>query len=61
MPRPVCMRLMVYLSPLMKQSPDEHCRAVGCAVSDTSNHVALESGPKQTEKFVMKAMAALQG
>lgn len=43
-----------------KQSPDE-IAAQWDALSDTSNHVALESGPKQTEKFVMKAMAALQG
>jgi len=30
-------------------------------LSDDSNQKALESGGKQTEKFVMKAMAALQG
>ena len=30
-------------------------------LSDTAEHKALESGGKQTEKFVMKAMAALQG
>ena len=30
-------------------------------LSDTADHKALESGGKQTEKFVMKAMAALQG
>ncbi len=30
-------------------------------ISDPSNHQALESGGKQTEKFLMKAMAALQG
>ena len=29
-------------------------------LSDTSNHQALESGGKQTEKFLMKAMAALK-
>tara|TARA_B110001452_G_scaffold92199_1_gene76013 strand:+ start:1797 stop:2708 length:912 start_codon:yes stop_codon:yes gene_type:complete len=29
-------------------------------ISDPSNHQALESGGKQTEKFLMKAMAALQ-
>ena len=29
-------------------------------LSDLSNHQALESGGKQTEKFLMKAMAALQ-
>ena len=30
-------------------------------LSDTSDQKALESGGKQTEKFVMKAMAALKG
>jgi len=29
-------------------------------LSDPSNHQPLESGGKQTEKFLMKAMAALQ-
>jgi NAD(P)-dependent dehydrogenase (short-subunit alcohol dehydrogenase family) len=45
--------------PADKQNPDEIV-ARWDELSDTSAHKALESGPKQTEKFVMKAMAALQ-
>lgn len=45
--------------PTDKQNPDE-IRANWDQLSDTSDHKALESGAKQTEKFLMKAMAALQ-
>ena len=41
------------------QNPDEIV-AKWDELSDISAHKALESGGKQTEKFVMKAMAALQ-
>jgi NAD(P)-dependent dehydrogenase (short-subunit alcohol dehydrogenase family) len=41
------------------QNPDE-ILAKWDELSDISAHKALESGGKQTEKFVMKAMAALQ-
>ncbi len=30
------------------------------ALTDPTNHKALEAGGKQTEKFIMKAMSALQ-
>ena len=43
-----------------EQSP-EFIVAAWDEISDPSNHQALESGGKQTEKFLMKAMAALQG
>ena len=43
-----------------EQSP-EFILAAWDEISDPSNHQALESGGKQTEKFLMKAMAALQG
>ena len=43
-----------------EQSP-EFILAGWDKISDPSNHQALESGGKQTEKFLMKAMAALQG
>ena len=43
-----------------EQSP-EFILAGWDEISDPSNHQALESGGKQTEKFLMKAMAALQG
>jgi len=46
--------------PKDSQTPDEVV-AQWDTLSDISNHQALESGGKQTEKFVMKAMAALQG
>ena len=42
-----------------EQSP-ESIVAQWNEISDPSNHQALESGGKQTEKFLMKAMAALQ-
>ena len=42
------------------QNPDEIV-ARWDELSDKTDHRALESGGKQTEKFVMKAMAALQG
>jgi NAD(P)-dependent dehydrogenase (short-subunit alcohol dehydrogenase family) len=42
-----------------EQSP-EAIVAQWDALSDPSNHQPLESGGKQTEKFLMKAMAALQ-
>ena len=42
-----------------EQSP-ESIVAQWNRISDPSNHQALESGGKQTEKFLMKAMAALQ-
>ena len=42
-----------------EQSP-EFIVAAWDEISDPSNHQALESGGKQTEKFLMKAMAALQ-
>ena len=46
--------------PLDEQNPDA-IAARWDELSDISKHKALESGPKQTEKFVMKAMAAMQG
>jgi len=46
--------------PKENQNPDEIVSKWD-ALSDTTGHKALESGGKQTEKFVMKAMAALQG
>jgi NAD(P)-dependent dehydrogenase (short-subunit alcohol dehydrogenase family) len=46
--------------PADKQNPDE-IRANWNQLADVSDHKALESVAKQTEKFVMKAMAALQG
>ena len=45
--------------PKESQNPDEIV-AKWDELSDVSAHKALESGGKQTEKFVMKAMAALQ-
>ena len=45
--------------PKESQNPDEIV-AKWDELSDISAHKALESGGKQTEKFVMKAMAALQ-
>ena len=45
--------------PKESQVPDEIV-AKWDELSDVSAHKALESGGKQTEKFVMKAMAALQ-
>ncbi len=45
--------------PVEQQNPDEIV-ANWDALSDSSNQQALESGGKQTEKFVMKAMAALK-
>ncbi|MFB0989349.1 MAG: 3-oxoacyl-ACP reductase, partial [Porticoccaceae bacterium] len=45
--------------PLESQNPDAIV-AKWDELSDNTNHQALESGSKQTEKFVMKAMAALQ-
>ena len=46
--------------PVQEQNP-EAVVAKWDELSDTSNQSALESGGKQTEKFVMKAMAALKG
>jgi len=46
--------------PKESQNPDEIVSKWD-ELSDTAEHKALESGSKQTEKFVMKAMAALQG
>ena len=46
--------------PKESQDPDVIVSKWG-ELSDTAEHKALESGGKQTEKFVMKAMAALQG
>ncbi|MDA0795931.1 MAG: SDR family NAD(P)-dependent oxidoreductase [Proteobacteria bacterium] len=46
--------------PKESQNPDEIVSRWD-ELSDTAGHRALESGGKQTEKFVMKAMAALQG
>ena len=46
--------------PVESQNPDAIV-AKWDELSDNTNHKALESGGKQTEKFVMKAMAALQG
>ena len=46
--------------PKESQNPDEIV-ARWDELSDKTGHRALESGGKQTEKFVMKAMAALQG
>ena len=46
--------------PAEQQNPDE-IKAQWDQLSDISDHKALESGSKQTEKFLMKAMAALQG
>jgi len=45
--------------PVESQNPDAIV-AKWDELSDNTNHQALESGSKQTEKFVMKAMAALQ-
>ena len=45
--------------PKESQNPDEIV-AKWDELSDVSAHKALESGGKQTEKFVMKAMATLQ-
>ena len=45
--------------PADKQNPDE-IKARWDELADASEHKALQSGSKQTEKFVMKAMAALQ-
>jgi NAD(P)-dependent dehydrogenase (short-subunit alcohol dehydrogenase family) len=45
--------------PVDKQNPDE-VRANWSDLSSVDGHQALESGGKQTEKFVMKAMSALQ-
>ena len=45
--------------PKESQNPDEIV-AKWDELSDVSAHKALESGGKQTEKFVMKAMAVLQ-
>ena len=46
--------------PKENQNPDVIVSKWG-ELSDTADPKALESGGKQTEKFVMKAMAALQG
>ena len=46
--------------PVESQNPDAIV-ARWDELSDDSNQKALESGGKQTEKFVIKAMAALQG
>lgn len=46
--------------PKESQNPDEIV-ARWDELSDKTDHRALESGGKQTEKFIMKAMAALQG
>ena len=46
--------------PKESQNPDVIVSKWG-ELSDTAEHKTLESGGKQTEKFVMKAMAALQG
>ena len=46
--------------PKESQNPDEIV-ARWDELSDKTDHRSLESGGKQTEKFVMKAMAALQG
>ena len=45
--------------PVESQNPDAIV-AKWDELSDDTNHKALESGGKQTEKFVMKAMAAMQ-
>ena len=45
--------------PVDQQNPDI-VRENWSEIADTKNHEALESGMKQTEKFVTKAMAALQ-
>ena len=45
--------------PVDQQNPDI-VRENWSEIADTKNHQALESGMKQTEKFVSKAMAALQ-
>ena len=45
--------------PVDQQNPDI-VRENWSEIADTKNHQALESGMKQTEKFVTKAMAALQ-
>lgn len=45
--------------PVESQNPDAIV-AKWDELSDNTNHKALESGGKQTEKFVMKAMAAMQ-
>ena len=45
--------------PVDEQTP-EAILAKWDELSDTSNQQALESGGKQTEKFLMKAMAALK-
>ena len=46
--------------PKESQNPDEIV-ARWDELSDKTDHRALESGGKQTEKFIMKAMVALQG
>ena len=46
--------------PVENQNPDAIV-AKWDELSDNTHHQALESGGKQTEKFVTKAMAALQG
>ena len=46
--------------PVENQNPDAIV-AKWDELSDKTHHQALESGGKQTEKFVTKAMAALQG
>jgi hypothetical protein len=46
--------------PVDEQSPDAIV-AKWDELSDPANHQALESGAKQTEKFLTKAMAALKG
>ena len=45
--------------PVDQQNPDV-VRENWSEIADTKNHEAFESGGKQTEKFVTKAMAALQ-
>lgn len=45
--------------PVDQQNPDI-VRENWSEIADTKNHEALESGMKQTEKFVTKALAALQ-
>ena len=53
------MRPMVFSLAQDEQSP-EAIVAQWDELSDLSNHQPLESGGKQTEKFLMKAMAALK-
>ena len=45
--------------PVDLQNPDV-IRENWSEIADIKNHQALESGGKQTEKFVTKAMATLQ-